>query len=306
VERVGSLREELAVATGRPVHFNWFLRMDPQVAGSHGSPGWVVDRYGDCLEALRSAGDGIGLHPHAWRWAPARQRWVADHADADWVDECVRTSFETFEATLGETCRMVRFGDRFVSPRVVSLLARLGTRYDLTVEPGARSAVSLHPNTLATGLIPSMFRAPREPYRPSVEDPFRPANRLVVSDDAGLWMIPLTSVDPDPFLSMWRRMGRRVRQRQGPRYRPAPLLSRWPADAFWQLVERDLEKAPRPYLGFAIRSDSILRPALSRPVEEKLAALIATPLIRRLAFGTPDTVVGWDQAGVEAVSRPSG
>ena len=31
VDLFGQIRERLAAATGTPVHFTWFLRMDPQV-----------------------------------------------------------------------------------------------------------------------------------------------------------------------------------------------------------------------------------------------------------------------------------
>src|SRR5438105_15498872 len=135
VDRIGPLRDQLAAGTGRPAQFNWFVRMDPQITGSHGSSDWVVQRYGDRLEALRSAGDTIGLHPHGWRWDPGKQLWIADNGDADWLDHCVRVSFETYETTMGQVCRAVRMGDRFLSPRVVRLIAGLGGRYDLTAEP---------------------------------------------------------------------------------------------------------------------------------------------------------------------------
>jgi hypothetical protein len=115
IGRIGSLRQELATLTSRPVRFNWFLRMDPQIAESHGRVGWVAERYWDQLQGLRAAGDGIGVHPHCWRWSAERKRWIADHGDPDWVDHCIRVSFETYEAAFGEPCRLVRFGDRFLS-----------------------------------------------------------------------------------------------------------------------------------------------------------------------------------------------
>ena len=66
-------REQLAGATGRPVRFDWFLRMDPQIAEAYGSSSWVVDRYGRDIEGLRAAGDLIGLHPHMLR--PTVDTW---------------------------------------------------------------------------------------------------------------------------------------------------------------------------------------------------------------------------------------
>src|SRR5207249_1430866 len=138
----------------------------------------------------------------------------------------VRVSFETYEATMGEVCRAVRFGDRFLSPRVVRLIAALGARYDLTIEPGARAKRSLH-GALGTGRLPSYTGVPREPYRAGTRDPFRAADPALPGDDAGVWMIPLTAANPDEVLPRWRWIARRVRHPLGPRHGPAPLTAQW-------------------------------------------------------------------------------
>lgn len=282
-ERVGTLRDELAAATGRPVQFNWFLRMDPQIAETHGSAAWFIDHYDREIDHIRTAGDLIGLHPHAWRWAAEQGRWVADHADPEWVDHCIRVSYEAYEAALGEPCIAQRYGDRLMTARAARLSIELGARYDLTVEPGARSRRSLHPGTGATGHTAEMRYAPRGPYRPNQEDPLSPG-------DGEIWMIPLTSMDPDPLLPIWRRVARRIRRPGGPWHRPAALTAPWPAALFWPMIERELAEMSQPYLAFAIRSDGPLLPNLNRPTEEKLAALLTSPLAARLVFTTPDAV----------------
>ncbi len=285
LERAAQWRDELTAATGRPVRFNWFLRMDPQIAEAYGSPAWVVDRYGRDIERLRSAGDLIGLHPHALRWSAAQSRWTADHADAEWVDHCIRVSYETYEAAMGEPCRAQRFGDRFLTARGARLSAELGACYDLTVEPGARAMRSMHREAGATGSTTDMRSAPTRPYRSSLDDPLR-------AGSGPLWMIPLTSMDPDPMLPIWRRFGRRIRHPGGPWRRPTTLTAAWPAAPFWPMIERELEASSTPYLAFAIRSDAPLVPALMRPIEEKLTALLSSPLVQRLAFTNPEAVVG--------------
>jgi len=55
------------MVTGSPVHFSWFLRMDPQITHTYGSPDWVVTRYPKLIEGLDAAGDELGLHVHPWR-----------------------------------------------------------------------------------------------------------------------------------------------------------------------------------------------------------------------------------------------
>ncbi|MFL5679375.1 MAG: hypothetical protein ACJ77B_02095 [Chloroflexota bacterium] len=288
VERIATLRGELGDATGRPVRLNWFLRMDPQIAVSHGDPGWVADHYGDRLEALRSAGDEIGVHPHAWRHVPKPSRWVADHGDASWVDECIRMSFSSYEAAFGRPCRSVRFGDRFVSARAIETAASLGALYDLSVEPGSPRMKAMHAAD-ATGWIPSMMGAPRFAYSPSCDNPFRPAS----ADDRGpaIRMIPLTSLNPDPILSRWRRVARRARHPGSDLHRPSALFAEaWDAATFWRSVEAEIDRAERPYLAFAVRSDVPLRAGLNAPFEDKLAALRRLPLAGRLSFATPDAV----------------
>ena len=296
LERVGPWRENLAAATGRPVRFNWFLRMDPQIADVYGSATWVVDRYGADIDRLRSDGDLIGLHPHALRWSEANGRSVADHADADWVDYCIRVSCETYAAAFGGPCRAQRFGDRLMTARAARLIAQLGVQYDLSIEPGTRPLRALHPGTVTTGYTADMRTAPREPYRPSADDPMR-------TGDGRLWMIPLTSMNPDPMLPAWRRIGRRVRYPGGPLHRPTTLTDPWPVAPFWPLVQQELATMTRPYLAFAIRSDAAVRPHMIGPIEEKMSALLTSPLAERLVFAGPEAVIG----GVESAGpgRPS-
>lgn len=164
-----------------------------------------------------------------------------------------------------------------MTARAARLIERLGARYDLTVEPGALAVHSLHPGLDATGHTADMRSAPREPYRPSPDDPMR-------AGDGSLWMIPLTSMDPDPILPAWRRIARCVRHPGGPWHRPTTLTAAWPADAFWPMVERELAAMSRPYLAFAIRSDAPLIPHVIDSIDAKLAALLAA----RLEFTTPD------------------
>jgi hypothetical protein len=287
--RIGSLREELVALTGRPVRFNWFLRMDPQIAETHGHAGWVAERYSNELHALRGAGDGIGVHPHCWRWSTRRNEWITDHGDPDWVDHCIRVSFATYEAAFGESCRLVRFGDRFVTGRALALAAQLGARFDLSVEPGMPAVRSVG-GAVSTGLIPSQALAPRTPYRPGLIDPVLPAGGG--SPEVGLWEIPLTAINSNPLVPLWRRVARRVQHPRGPRYRTARLPPPWRATEFWAIVQRDLEATQRPYLAFATRTDSFItgRPP-ARHFEAKIAALRDWTPGKHLSFVTPDVLV---------------
>src|SRR5436190_12457798 len=67
VDLFAAIRDRLARATECDVHLSWFVRMDPQIAQGYGSAMWFVEQYSTEIAALRSAGDEIGLHTHAWR-----------------------------------------------------------------------------------------------------------------------------------------------------------------------------------------------------------------------------------------------
>ena len=70
------------------------------------------------------------------------------------------------------------------------------------------------------------------------------------------------------------------------------MTAPWPATPFWPMIESELAVAATPYLAFAIRSDATVVPTRMRPIEEKLAALLSSSLVGRLAFTNPGAVVG--------------
>jgi hypothetical protein len=223
VDFVNGTRPRLAEASGAPVRFNWFLRMDPQVGKVYGSPSWVVDRYGAVLEELEAAGDEIGLHIHPWRWEDDRG-WVADFEDPEWGRFCVETGFAAYAETIGRPCRSVRFGDRWLTADIQRLAASLGARYDLTVEPGHRPA-ALHEPTI--GLMPDYSPSPHRPYRPSASDPTRAGGGL----DAP-WVIPLST---HPLSGLGQPYSHRI-----PRLDEAPPRGAGPFRGWIDLVDSDV------------------------------------------------------------------
>lgn len=161
------LRPLLHAQGQSPVRFSWFLRMDPQIAHTYGSPDWVVKRYSSIFAELKSKADEIGLHTHAWRWNPHSQRWFQDFEDQQWVAHCVSTSFEAFQQSFGRHCRSFRFGDHWMNNATLELVESLGAECDLTIEPGRRRADL--PDSF-TGLFPDYSQAPRSTYTPSRSD----------------------------------------------------------------------------------------------------------------------------------------
>jgi hypothetical protein len=182
-----SLRPRIAAATGSPVRFAWFFRVDPQVRHSYGDPAWALRRYSSLIETLVAADDEIGLHTHAWRWDEAGGHWVADTSDQDWVDRCVRVGFDAFARVLGRRCRSFRFGDHWMNEATSRLVERLGGWFDLTPEPGLRRFfLPGH----SRGSQPDYSDMPRQPYRPSTSD-FRARGRGWRR--RRLWIVPIST-----------------------------------------------------------------------------------------------------------------
>jgi hypothetical protein len=183
-EFFNTLRPCLERKTGSPVHFSWFIRMDPQIQTTYGSASWAVTRYRSVIERIRRAGDAIGLHTHAWRWDESLNLWQADLASTDWIEFCLRTGFDAFRKSLGERCVYHRFGDRWMNNTTLRLIEKLGARVDLTLEPGQTG----HMTEPFAGRFLDCSRVPRHPYRPSRKD-FRKAGSYL---KRSLWIIPLS------------------------------------------------------------------------------------------------------------------
>ncbi len=188
-EFFNKLRPRFQAATGQPVHFSWFLRMDSQIAHAYGTADWVVRQYASLIEGIRSAGDAIGLHIHAWRWEESRGNWVVD-LDQAWVDHCVRLGFESFQASMNETCDYFRFGDLWTNNATLALVEELGAQIDLTPEPGQRGCRA--DDFFAESYVDTS-EMPRRPYHPSRAD-FR---KLDPENAEKLWIIPLTTGSTD-------------------------------------------------------------------------------------------------------------
>lgn len=201
LEVFNRFRERFEARTGSVVHFSWFLKMDPQVAMTHGSASWVVDRYPEAIRQLQACGDHFGLHIHPFRWHDASEEWVADFGDQEWINHCVRSGIDAFQTSLLQSCRMFRFGDRWMNDATIDLLETLGVQIDLTVEMGQRPDDL--PETI-TGFRPDYSNVPRQPYHPSSAD-FR---RESADGDHGLWMVPISGGSVrSPKLPVDRRPG---------------------------------------------------------------------------------------------------
>jgi hypothetical protein len=320
LELVRPLRARIGNATGRPAHFGWSLRIDPQVAMGYGSPTYVAQRYRAQLDDLAAAGDAIGVHPHAWRWDAERQVTVAEHEDRQWVDSCTELAVGSFRQVFGRVPDYHRFGAQYMSTPAMNLLRSLGVTVDLTVEPGeGPNRDAPRPGTVWTGQTGDFRHAPTSPYRPSHEDYLRPADGAGAGGD--LWEVPLTSSDRSRFpapanrararlqhpLRSARGLVRRLTPSFGPLGPPAPrLLAMWlewpgPRD-FWDAAFAAATSQPRPYMAFAIRTDTGSDPVLRHTFTTLMDALMQDERAADLSFVTPAEALA--QMGLAHVPAP--
>lgn len=237
VERLPALRERLSEASGTTATFTWFLRMDPQVAETYGSPTWVSERYAGELADLTRSGDEVGLHTHLWRWDSQAAEWIADYQDPAWAEQCVTMSLDAFETAFGRQCSVHRGGDHFLSGPILSVLDDRGLEIDLTVEPGQPPLPGLVSGELSRGMLPDYRDVPLRPYR-SNPDSFPAPD---AARDSGPLLVPLLSAP-----------------RSRPPFRREPLTV-WDGSAprafRFRLAAELLRRAP-PVIALAVRSDA--------------------------------------------------
>ena len=169
VELVDPLRTRLQQVTGGPVAFTWFLRMDPQVERTWGFPAWAAERYSSELQALRDAGDEIGLHTHTWRLDEERGEWIAEYADQAWAEHCLAVGCAAYEEAFGRPPRVHRFGDHFLSGPMLTELASHGIEADFSLEPGWPEVGPNGPwaHERWNGRLPDLRKVPNRPFRSS-------------------------------------------------------------------------------------------------------------------------------------------
>jgi hypothetical protein len=273
------IRTEIAAATGSPVHFSWFYRMDPQIADLCGSGAWPATAYPGYAAGFEKNGDEIGLHTHLYRFEPAVGTWVIDNGDPAWVRHCIDSSCSCFEKAFGRPAACHRFGDRFFDSTALAALEQSGCRYDLTMEPGFAEAPGSGIAQLTTGELPDMLDVPIQPYRPSSDNFKRPG----VPGQDGLLMIPLST-------------GRaRGRVKLANLFRPSqlyPLHLGLDCRLFGLIATRLIKKLSKPYIGIVLKTDMLLDSQLANNMRSNLEFFMRHRSSGKFAFTTPAEAMG--------------
>lgn len=279
------LRARLEDATARSVRFNWFLRLDPQIAETWGRATSIADACPDLLRTIAAHGDACGIHPHLWRWDAARADWFNDFGDRSWTAECVETSVAAFQALFGRRPDTCRFGDRWLDRDAIELMRRSRIHYDLTLEPGI-PAEPVRDDRRARAWLPDYRRAPRVPYRPSDDDLLVPRADEPTEDD--LWMLPVTTTP-----TMWRLMRCPPYVRRASR---SPNLS-LRASYVWPHIARELASDDPSPLVLVFRTGDVACPRFRRAFLATSERLAQAPALARCRFTDPASALAAWRAG---------
>ncbi len=281
IDKLESLRTELETATGRPVRYNWFFRLDVQIAETFGRADYVAEACPRVIRAVIERGDPAGIHVHLWRWSPKRSAWFNDFADRDWVAECLDVSMKTFEGVFGYRPNMARFGDRWLSQQAVDAMGEAGILYDLTVEPGLPGG-GIHDDPHATDELPDYRRAPRYPYQPTRGDYLLPSSKF---KSERTWMIPLTTTAP-----AWRLVRRAPYIMKASRSPNLALSTSY----VWPHLDKQLAKPGDAPLVFVFRSGDLGNPRFKRNFDSTTRLLARHPALRYCTFTDPhDAIEHW-------------
>ena len=256
---VPALRDRLASASGEPAAFTWCIRFDPQIAEIFGDATWLATSYESELAEFQAAGDEFGIHPHSWRW---QGRWISDEADPGWVAHCVAVALDGYREAFGETCRVHKHGDNFMSTAVARQLEEAGVSVDLSIDPGLPASRGLMPNEETTGWLPDTRAVPAHVYRPSRDDFRRPDPGRC----DGLIFMPLT---PGLTFSM-HRLGERLL----PTGACQPLSLWLDPLRFAEMLRLRLAAPTLTHLAFAVRTDTTLNDDLWSALDTNLTELI--------------------------------
>lgn len=261
-----------------PVKFNWFIRADPQIAGTWGRAEWVAEACPQSIREIETHDDYRGIHVHTWRWSEPGNGWFTEVKDVAWIEECVATSIEAFRKIFGVPPTANRFGDRWISNDAVEILRRSGILFDLTIEPGLPD-MPIHDDPCSTGWLPDFRGAPREPYAPLGNDYMLAAP---TPDANELWMLPLTTTKP-----AWRIVRRKPYLVRGSRS-PNLVLDH---STVWPNIRAALDKPSHNPVVIVVRSGDLSNRKFLRNFLRTSAELIRHPALRYCELTAADEAI---------------
>jgi len=317
LRQIAPFRRRFAERTGRPAHFAWYWRLDPQIEEAYGAAAWPLRMYAAAIDDLSRAEDAFGVHTHAWRWSRERRSWFADHANRTWVSRCLHSSFDTFERYFQAPCTAHRFGHSWIDDAALDEIERLGADYDLTIEAGHPPGPVHGWRKFNTGEIPDLRQVPKRPYRRGRIWIVPVSGASLVMDGAGGLQV---AGEPDRRPRQSNPLDRlfAVASRFWPTGSPAsrsgaarkgPAGGRRPRPRFWALnipflrpevfacaFEHALSASRSRYVHTVARAGDLARPDMRANFLANMDFLSGHPLAHRFQVSTPGRLAAsWAQ-----------
>jgi len=262
-------RSIIEQSTGRPVYFNWLLRLDRQIEAVYGRADWAFKQYDSLVQEARLAGDAFGVHVHSWRPKSngSARTWVADFSDKNWIASCIELAHKSFINSLGVQPEFFSFGDHFMNLDTLKQLEKLGFRGDLSMHPGRPLIQRRVKDEETYGWLPGFLNTPRHAFKPS-KDQFSKSG----CDPMGLWEVPVSvgylKNEIDPNIKEAHK-----------------LLVGMPFHQAKEIIDQNLV-LPNPYLLAEMRSDVRLDLYNQKQFDETLSYLIEHPQASSMQFIT--------------------
>jgi len=276
------LRQALA-KNGSEFRLNWFMRADSQIGALCGDESHVIREFEAQWKFAIEHGDGVGWHPHTWRWNGNEDCWFQETTDLQWIAGMLRRSFKSFSVSVGTQTPFARMGWAFHCNTTMKTFDELGVVADLSCVPKMRC----HGGAL-TGPRVNIYDwigSPDEPFHPGVNDYRRPND--CPNRSLQLMEIPMTTFTV-PLLSKQffrglvplarKPMHRFPNQVRMPALRRSRILfatarhSTFKA-AVGHLETQDLEL---PYVGCYFHPDELLDPILRDNFRNNMCWLSST------------------------------
>lgn len=247
VPAINRLREELSI----PLRVEWLLRMDPHIGRVYGSPDWAVGHYARLFETLFAQNEHIGVHVHSFRFDEARQNWVMDMEDQQYINDCISMGAEQFGAAMGKPALSIAMGNHQMSQATLDHIQQEGFKYDISTV-GARSYAHFNKRLLVQGSPADFSQLPTQPYQPQPGD----YQRTATEPNDGLWLLPLSSMPIRRMGGLRQRLRRQLsREGRHTAQQYTKFQLRNGAKDIGQLIKMQCKQQAMPYIALECRTN---------------------------------------------------
>lgn len=170
---------------------NWYMRTDRQMGDLYGDEAYCVHRFETQWKQAQEQGDGVGWHPHTWRWNEKDSCWFQEATDSQWMAKMLQEGFDMFVCAAGFRPRTARMGWAFHDDISVKTLDGLGIEADLSCVPNMECRGVGPPSSKVN--IYDWIGSPNVPFHPRRTDYRHPGSSE--AESLRLVEIPMTTYE---------------------------------------------------------------------------------------------------------------